>query len=206
VLTEPGALPARWFEPDSERPVVLELANDEATLGAAGSATVFRQALGAWTRVGSALVLRDGGRAVPAPSVAGGVCDGRSQVQFDDPFDEIDDFDPERCVGVLAVSGFCRSDETVVVGGVRFERIVEGDVTLSRGLGACFGAANVAETLAHEIGHILGLGHSSEDQAESDAGLREALMYAVAHHDERGPRLNGRDVAGVSALYPRTPR
>jgi hypothetical protein len=45
---------------------------------------------------------------------------------------------------------------------------------------------------AHEFGHMLGLGHSSDG---------DALMYA-GYQEARYPLLGSDDIAGVSALYP----
>lgn len=200
-LAKPGEPPARWFKVDRCRAVRLRLANHDVTLGRSASETAFNRALTAWTNVGTAAVVLGRGKPVPpAASVAGGTCDGVSTVQFNDPFDEVEDL--QGCSGVLAVSGFCVSQGTKYAAGTRFRRILEGDVTLNERLGQCADQVDVTETLAHEIGHVLGLGHASEDPSERDPVLRDALMYAFAHHDGRGATLNVDDIAGLSTIYP----
>lgn len=200
-LADPSDPPARWFKADRCRPVSLRLANHDSALGQPATREALDRALAAWTDVETASVILARGKSVsPARSVAGGTCDGRSTVQFDDPFNELENL--VGCTGVLAVSGFCASRRTKRVAGIRFRRIREGDVTLNERVGQCVGQVNVIETLAHEIGHVLGLGHSSEVDPEPDPVLREALMYFLAHHDGRGPALNTDDIAGVSTIYP----
>ena len=77
--------------------------------------------------------------------------------------------------------------------GTTFHRISEGDLTVNDNIGVCLGAVDITETVAHELGHTIGLDHSSDT---------EALMYQFAHHDGRGGQLSDDDVLGVSMLYP----
>jgi hypothetical protein len=196
-----GNRSGRWFEPDSGQPVRYGLANFDLGLGSAASQRAVSEALAAWTAVTSAsITLALGDPTVPAASVASGTCDGQSRIQFDDPFGEVPDI--TSCAGVLAIGGFCTTNETKVLNGRTFERASEGDVTLNGGLGGCFNEADIAEVLTHEIGHTIGLGHSSENPNEPDPVLKDAIMYYRAHFDGRGARLDSDDIAGVSALYP----
>jgi hypothetical protein len=200
--------PARWFEPDMGLPVRLFVANSEATLGQSKSERVIADALAVWTNVQSAsIVLENAGTTSAAPSVAGGFCDDESMIQFNDPLAELPDLRPRSdgtCTGVFAVGGYCADRPVTSVGNVSFLRIYEGDTTVNNRAGACVTneRADLTETVAHELGHVIGLGHSSERVVESNELLREALMYAFVHHDGRGGRLNSDDVAGISAVYP----
>ncbi len=63
------------------------------------------------------------------------------------------------------------------------------------------GSKMAEEVYAHELGHTLGLGHSSEDAGETNQVLRNALMYYRAHDDARGARLENDDIAGIRVLY-----
>jgi len=61
------------------------------------------------------------------------------------------------------------------------------------GCGFYESSANFAEVMTHELGHVLGLGHSSDPTA---------TMYARAHFDGRGASLRADDMAGLRFIYP----
>jgi len=183
-----SANPYRWFD----AVVTYQIANGDSGIGFPASQTAVANAMAAWTNVPTAsLVMQAGAQTAPARSVAGGVCDGVSQVQFDDPYSEVTDM--TNCAGVLAIGGYCGSGGTMVVNNTTYYRIGEGDVTINQNVGSCWGATNLSEVLTHEIGHTIGLGHSADTTA---------TMYAYAHFDGRGAVVGADDAAGVTALYP----
>ncbi len=189
----------RWHEPDLGEPVVYLVAGADPKLGEAASLAAVDGAAAAWTNVpGANIVLARGGSTPPAPLA----CDGLSQIVFNDPFNEMPA--PVSCTGVLALGGFCTSSETDVVNGVTFDRITEGNVTLNGGFGNCpfWNATNLAEVLTHELGHTIGIGHSSENPDEPNPVLADATMYYRAHFDGRGASVHADDIAAVRFIYP----
>jgi len=147
-----------------------------------------RQALQAWSSVpGSRFRDQDGG----FTDAAGFRNDGVNAVSFRDPDDDMDP--PVNCSGTLAVGGFSRSDysQTRTVNGTTFHRILEGDLVVNDGWAGCDyyeNFANLAEVATHELGHVLGLGHSSDPNA---------TMHDMAHFDGRGAALRQDDINGL---------
>src|SRR5207237_2052555 len=192
--------PGRWFEADHGAPVVYQIAGGDSAIGVPASLAAIDGALAAWTNVsGASIVLQRGDATVPAPLR----CDGVSQLVFDDPFDEMPK--PTACSGVLALGGYCTSSETDVLNGRTFFRITEGNITFNQGFAACafWNVTNLAEVATHEIGHTIGLGHSSEDD-NAPPVLKDATMYYRAHFDGRGASVHADDIAAVRYLYPGT--
>jgi len=204
-----GCVGGRWFEARCGESITYDTSGSDGTLGSMESRAVVQQALDAWSNApGGSLDLVLGADVPAVPSALAPTSfadfDGQNVVQFEDPFEIVPDL--VACQGVLALGGTVSTPQgRITEGDTSYDRTLEGDVVVNQGTGACLDEGGIAETLAHEIGHTLGFGHSSEDPAEPDAGLRDALMYFLIHDDGRGASLRADDLAGLAFVYPPPP-
>ncbi len=70
----------------------------------------------------------------------------------------------------------------------------DGGITFFTGSSGCSGGLYIEDTAAHEFGHALGLGHSSDPDA--------TMYYVTTWCSTSGRSLAPDDLAGVEALYP----
>ncbi|MBI3879034.1 MAG: matrixin family metalloprotease [Verrucomicrobia bacterium] len=90
------------------------------------------------------------------------------------------------------------------VKGFEFNRAVRGFVVLEHTNVFLQNTNHLAEVLCHEIGHVLGMMHSSESDPEPNTVLSNAVMYFRAHNDNRGAVLGSYDPPVVQSAYPPT--
>ena len=189
-------IPIRWFEFDQGRSVAWRVHQDgQPGMGLDRTVAAFRTALEAWNDDGGSNVLY-----TYAGTTSAGTGFARSDdvnaILFEDPGDRDADGTFEcGSGGVIAVGGPWFYEETRTFGGKSFHEAGEADIVTNDGTSCFFqNSQRVAEEVfAHELGHTLGLSHSS---------TRDALMWPSAHDDGRGARLHTDDRQGVASLYP----
>lgn len=179
----------RWFTT-----AVSFLLNPNGAPVAGGGITEFQQATAAWTNVGTSnMSLFFGGTtgfvAQQQPT------DGRNVVSYGAlPADNV------NCIGEGART-FTRSTsgQTTFVNGRQFIRLLEADMLVNNNL-PCFlsNPQNLAYIFAHELGHAIGLQHSSLTTPQPGT----PPIMAEAAVDGRGARLGMDDVNGISFIYP----
>ncbi len=187
VLIRP--IPVRWFEPDAGEAVTLSINPDNIITN--GEARI-DTGMETWNAVpGSTFIFRTG----PQTDAEGFRADGVSAISFADPLSQLTD--PIRCTGILAaVALISITNEARALHEQTFYRIMEADFVYADGWEDCpefQDPTNIEELTTHELGHVLGLGHSPNP---------ESIMFAFAHFDGRGASLAQEDRDGIAFLYP----
>jgi hypothetical protein len=183
---------SRWFEPDDGVPVTMRVNAQGEPNAPGGGFDQIIEAYQAWSTVAdSSFRYQDDGF-----TNAGGIqADGVNAISFGDPLGQMDP--PIGCTGVLAFAGFFQDfNETRIVNDQSFFRIVEGDVVFNSGWEGCGFLEdfdNLSEVATHELGHVLGLGHSDDPNA---------IMYRYPHFEGWGGFLGADDIDGLVFLYP----
>jgi hypothetical protein len=178
----------RWFEPDSGQPVNFYV-NPASSPIAGGAANEISRAMSAWgTQSGANITLRSAGQT----GNCGMVADGTNVISFGDCLGQLTP--GVGCAGVVATTQTYWNGESRTVGGRSYSRLTEADVVFNRGMD-CFlsNSANLAEVACHELGHAVGLGHSTD---------LAAIMYSTAHGGGRDASLGSDDRDGILSIYP----
>jgi Putative Ig domain/Matrixin len=177
----------RWFEPDTNQPVVFyinpDLAPNSQAIDDVGAAMT------AWSNIaGCNLRLVNGGGRNVCPvqrnlnAFTFNNCDNR--------------FSPTPQQGrIIALGGLkWTSDETRQVNGQTFVKAAYGFVSLNPYATDSYDDhCSLREVATHELGHALGLGHSQ---------YPDATMNGTAHFDGRCATITDDDANGLTFLYP----
>jgi hypothetical protein len=189
----------RWREADNSQPILwYRNTLRPSPIQGADTDTEIRTALAAWTDPPTATItLAFGGtRDVPIQVTAGEdpYCSagnlGVGLITFGDPLNELP-------VGVLAIGGGCGTAETHVVSGQAFQAFTHGLVVLNddAAMEGYRTPPNITRILEHEVGHAIGLGHTSE---------QGNIMYpsCCPSFIPLPPAIGGDDLAGLVFIYP----
>jgi hypothetical protein len=195
----------RWFEFDAGQDVDFHIAHGgQPGTGEGATAAATRAAITAWNGAqGSNIRYRYAG------ATSG---NWLNVIEFDNAGDAIDEDFSCTTGGVLAVGGpsyYPHRPTLPGPNGLTYHRITSAGVTLNKNI-QCFlerGPNSLAQLLAHELGHTLGIHHPCGGEGGKSCDIaqpleRDALMFPFIHRDERGARINEDDRAAARSLYP----
>lgn len=207
TVTSSGLLDSNGFRrftlPDRGEsiPVIADVSTLPNNITEAQAVTALNNALDAWAAVSSLQFDYQGTEVFSQSAEDFGSADGLViRVQMHDDFQRISD--------ASSTLGFGGAGFTVKAGGGgtidgnAFNPINYGYVVLNHPKSSLSDPETLEEVLTHEIGHVLGLAHSSEDSPESDTLLAEAIMYFRARGDDRGASLNAYDISTILKAHP----
>lgn len=122
------------------------------------------------------------------------------RVQMHDNFNDISD--GGNTLGIGGASYSIDPGNGGTVDGNAFNPITFGYVILNHPKPSLANPVTLEEVLGHEIGHVIGMAHSSETSPEFDSNKAQALMYYLAHADGRGAQLNNYDTSTILQAHP----
>lgn len=205
---ENGSIPYRHIVCDSGSPIFCLVDIDPTKLPDGTDVNealeIVQSALDAWSEVSSLNFQIEGtvSFGVGANTIVS--TDGRIRIQLHDNHGAISDLETLGIGGSrISVPGhYAMEGSGGTLAGRTFLRLPQGHVVLNHRAPSMADPVNFAEVLTHEIGHALGLTHSSENPAESEPLLKDAAMYYSSHQDGRGADIREYDIDRIRFGYP----
>jgi hypothetical protein len=210
LLTNVSGIPARFLQPDRGEPIPYLIDADylPASMTQTQAVSAVQSALAAWAGHTSLRYQFAGIQSfgMAAPDVNND--DGVLRIQLHDHYNFIGsgtgsgDILGEGGHGWVEANSPSGWTTGGNVAGSDFHRVSNGYIVLAHTNAFMQNLTNFAEVLCHEIGHTIGLAHSSQDPNETNLFLKQAIMYYLAHDNGRGATLNGWDTNVVRQVHP----
>jgi hypothetical protein len=193
-----ASAPARWSAAAAGQTLTFDVDPANAPIQPVTTTiTEIQRAMSAWSDVPeSRLNVTTGNTSLNY--VGGGygsptaVYTGMNVILFDDPYNDISD--PSGCSGVVGIGGYwAQSGPIEPENGLDFHPIAQAYVIFANGFGCLLSSEdNVGELALHELGHAMGFGHSTVN----DAAMRAAF------YGNRGVRIGDDDADAAQCHYP----
>ena len=135
--------------------------------------------------------------------------DGLNTITFDDPHNDLDE--PGTIAANLTQSN--RGEIARIIDGESFWKAEDSDIIFNNNItfwnnneirtGQCTSGSAMQATMTHEIGHLLGMAHScEEDEICTDPLLLDATMFWTGGSCNAGrSTIKTDDIEGITALY-----
>lgn len=205
---ENGSIPYRHIVCDTGAPIPCVVDIDPTKLPVGidvnGALGIVQDTLDAWSEVSSLKFKIEGTASLGVAASTILSTDGKIRIQLHDNHGAIPDISTLGIGGsrISVPSHYAIEGSGGTLAGRTFLRLPQGHVVLNHRAPAMANAVNFAEVLTHEIGHALGLTHSSENSAETEPLLKDAAMYYSSHQDGRGADIRGYDEDRIRFGYP----
>jgi len=128
------------------------------------------------------------------------ILDNRIRIQLHNKYNQFNN--NSGTLGQGGGSWFINEGEGARVVNQEFHKRTRGYLSLNHVSTTMQNLSIFTEVLTHELGHVLGLAHSSENSGEEDAYLSDATMYYLVHADARGASIRNYDNDKINLGYP----
>jgi hypothetical protein len=206
LLADANGVPTRYALPDRGEPIpyLVDAASLPAGMTLSNALNAVSNAMSAWAKASSFKFVFAGTNnfGTAAGNINNG--DGIFRIQLHDNYN----FIPAGNIlgeggswftsGLLANANWGPGGN---VAGMEFNKGLNGYVVLKHTNVMMQTLSTFTEVLTHEIGHVIGLAHSSEITTNNPV-LTNSIMYYLAHADGRGASLNSYDTNVVREVHP----
>ncbi|MGB0581792.1 MAG: matrixin family metalloprotease [Limisphaerales bacterium] len=196
-----AAVPFRFVQGDHAAPIGYLVDMDVLPSGITTTSALaaISNAFGAWATATSLTFEYRGTTSFGQAASAVNSDDGMIRLQLHDSFNQVNG---DLLLGFGGSLAFTNSGLGGTIDGQGYGRTARGYLMLEHTNTTLSDPIALEEVITHELGHVLGLDHSSETQGETDTNLSQAIMFFQIQGGGRGATLGDYDRNIVTQPYP----